>query len=354
MAGQSPVAALAVNARPESTGSAPAPLRAIASLDATHHSRHALHSDDRIWVEKNCYVDVWIEVLNALRLEPAAVMPFAAAIDFDVGQWTFFKPSHEELRDLYGIDVQELNVWRPLLEHAQELLAEGRLLATEADSYWLADTSGTDYRRQHTKTTIVIAELDVTGQRLGYFHNAGYYMLEGEDFRNLFELQADEARRKLPLFAESIRCDQLIRRSYADLVSCSLRLWRRHCDRMPATNPVERFAARFQRELSGLQDKGLPYYHSWAFGTTRQLGSACELVAENLRWMQRHGAGDFGMAIDAYQGIASACKTFILKAARSVSARRPFDGGEMFDRMARNWDLGRAEVCRLTGSASAI
>jgi len=40
------------------------------------------------------------------------------AIDFEGDQWTFFKPPHEDLKALYGIDVQELYVWRPLLEHA--------------------------------------------------------------------------------------------------------------------------------------------------------------------------------------------------------------------------------------------
>src|SRR4029078_3742549 len=30
-------------------------------LDVTRYARHALHADDRAWVEKNCYVDIWIE-----------------------------------------------------------------------------------------------------------------------------------------------------------------------------------------------------------------------------------------------------------------------------------------------------
>ena len=42
------------------------------------------------------------------------MLPFTVAIDFEGDQWTFFKPPHDELCDLYGLDVQELNVWRPL------------------------------------------------------------------------------------------------------------------------------------------------------------------------------------------------------------------------------------------------
>ena len=82
---------------------------------------------DRAWVEKNCYVDIWIEVIHALGLEPTAMLPFVLALDFEGDQWTFFKPPHDELRDLYGIDVQELNVWSPLAEHCQVQLAEGKL-----------------------------------------------------------------------------------------------------------------------------------------------------------------------------------------------------------------------------------
>ena len=76
-----------------------------------------------------------------------AIMPFTLAIDFEGDQWTFFKPPHDELRDLYGIDVQELNCWRPLIDHAEEHLAAGKLISTEADAWWLPDIAGTDYRR---------------------------------------------------------------------------------------------------------------------------------------------------------------------------------------------------------------
>ena len=50
------------------------------------------------WVEKNCYVDVWIELLHALGLEPLAMLAFTVAVDFEGDQWTFFKPSHDDLR----------------------------------------------------------------------------------------------------------------------------------------------------------------------------------------------------------------------------------------------------------------
>ena len=48
---------------------------ALPGLDAGTYRRHMLHAEDRVWVEKNCYVDVCIELLHALgwnRLPPSA------------------------------------------------------------------------------------------------------------------------------------------------------------------------------------------------------------------------------------------------------------------------------------------
>src|SRR6185503_9227290 len=128
--------------------------------------------------------------LHAHGLDPLAVLPSTLAIDFEDDQWTFYKPPHVDLWELYGIDVQEMTVWRPLLEHAVTHLSAGKLISTEADAFFLPDTKGTDYRSQHTKTTIVLHKLDVAGQRLGYFHNAAYYELSGDDFVGLFRVGA--------------------------------------------------------------------------------------------------------------------------------------------------------------------
>ena len=245
----------------------------VLPLDAGAYQRHSLHADDRVWVEKNCYVDIWIETIHAAGCEPMAMLPFVVAIDFEGDQWTFFKPKHDELWDLYGIDVEELNCWRPLLDHAHEHLGAGKLISTEADAWWLPDTSGTDYRRQHTKSTIVLNELDAAARRLGYFHNAGYYLLEGEDFEKTFEPPV------MPFFAELVRIDRLVKRPRAELEAMSGALLAKHLARRPRTNPVTRFAERFARELPELQARGLPYYHAWAFATVRQLGAASELMA---------------------------------------------------------------------------
>lgn len=309
-------------------------------LDPANYPRSVLHGEDQLWVEKNCYVDVCIEIVHAFGLEPRAMLPFTVAIDFEGDQWTFFKPSHHEMRELYGVDIQELTVWKPLIEHAQEHMAAGQMISTEADAWWLPDTSGTDYRTNHVKTTIVLADLDLDARRLGYFHNAGYYQLEGEDFERTFRLNQAPDPTFLPLYAESVRFERLVRRPTAELLEMSRALWRSHLQRVPRTNPVERFRERFERELTTLQERGLAFYHAWAFATTRQLGAAAELSLRNLQWLRDNGTGGLDEAIAAFDTIAGSSKSFILKGARAVNSRRAFDGTAMFTEMASAWQRG--------------
>lgn len=309
----------------------------LPSLDAANYQRHALHGAERAWVEKNCYVDIWIEVLNALGLEPTAMLPFVLGLDFEGDQWTFFKPPHDELRDLYGLDVQELNVWRPLAEHCKVHLAEGKLISTEADAFFLPDTAGTDYQRQHTKTTIVIQDFDPERGRLGYFHNAGYFELEAEDFVRTFRVGVPHDPTFMPLFAEFIRIDGIRRRTKAELIEMSRALLRRHLARRPAENPVRRFGARFASDLPWIQSEGLAFYHAWAFATVRQLGAAFEVAAIHLRWLEDPS---LAAAAEAFDQVSTGAKTFILKAARAVNSKKPFDTAPMFDEMSGAWQRG--------------
>jgi hypothetical protein len=306
-------------------------------LDPSAYQRHALHADDRVWVEKNCYVDIWIEVVHALGLDPMAMLPFVAALDFEGDQWTFFKPPHDELRDLYGLDVQELNVWRTLAEHSQTHVGDGKLISTEADAFFLPDTAGTDYQRTHTKTTIVIQDFDPERQRLGYFHNAGYYALEGEDFRRTFRVGAPEDPTFMPLFAEAVRIDRLVKRPATELRGKSRALLQRHLARRPTDNPVVRFGKRFAQDLPWVTEKGLPFYHAWAFATVRQLGAAMELLSLHAAWLEDPALQP---AVDAFAKLSQTAKAFILKAARAVNAKRALDATPMFDEMAGAWQAG--------------
>ena len=180
-------------------------LHALPHIVGSSYRPHALHGADSAWSETNCYIDVWLELLHAQGLDPLACLAMVFANDFDGDQWTFYKPPHDDLYTLYGIDVQELNVWRGLLPNACEQLRRGRLVLSETDAYYLPDTRGTDYRSNHVKTTIAIQEIDLEGQRLGYFHNSSYHELQGDDFIHTFRVGYPADPGFMPWFAEFIR-----------------------------------------------------------------------------------------------------------------------------------------------------
>jgi len=317
-------------------------VRALPTLAASGYPRHAVHGENTLWVEKNCYVDVVIEMLHSLGVEPLAVLGSTAAVDFEGDNFTFYKPDHEDLRAFFGVDFQELNVWLPLLEHAVHHVGEGKFLSTEADSFWLPDTSGTDYRRNHVKSTIIVADVDTASKRLGYFHNAGYFELEGEDFEQTFRMipPAPDAV-VLPLFAELVRVDRIRKPAAGELAAMARERLRVHFARRPRTNPVDRFHAQFEAYLPEMQERGLPHYHAWAFATTRQLGASAELLGHHLGWLAGiTPSAQLDSAAAHFLALSAAAKTFILKAARAVNGKRPFDSAPAFTEMSQAWALG--------------
>jgi hypothetical protein len=266
------------------------------------------------------------------------MLPFVVNVDFEEDQWTFFKPSHDELRALYGVKVHELTVWRPLLEHVVEHLAVGRLVSIEVDAFWLADTAGTDYRYKHSKTTIAINHIDVSKQQMAYFHNAGYFVAEGEDFQQLLKLQPNpEPAFELPLFAELISFLPTPPLTLAQTQALSLQLMRKQMSERLQSNPVERFALRFAQDLPLLQARGLDYYHAWAFAGIRQWGAAFELAAAWLDWMQDALGPNSVKAKNAFNQMSQDAKTLILKGARAVASKKPLDPVSQLTATAALW-----------------
>jgi hypothetical protein len=338
-------------ATPAATGDSPAPGRLCLITGLENGLPPIFGPSDRIWPETNCYTDLWLGLLSALRLDVQACLPYTLALNFLDDQWTFFKPSHDDLYTLYGIEVQELTIWRPLLEHVHEHLAAGRLIITEVDAWSLPDTAGTDYHRHHTKTTIVINDIDAAQRRLGYFHNAGYFTLRDEDFDRVFGLgpaAADTAPGlPLPLLAEVVNLRGLVRRPADTLRHISRHLMDKYLERVPTRHPVRQWARRCSPDLTQLTTLGadrLDRYHAWAFAGTRQLGSAFELAAIYLRWMagSEPGSAHLTQAGDAFRQLSVLAKTFILKGARTVVSGQPLNETELLERMARQWSRGMA------------
>jgi hypothetical protein len=309
-------------------------------LDASQYQPHALHCGRGTWLESNCFVDLWIELLHSAGHEPLAALPCTIAIDWEGDQWTFFKFPLADLTALYGIDVIELNIWRPLVAHTETQVALGRPVIVEVDGFYLPDTAGTTYRRDHVKTSIAVQAIDTTGRRLGYFHNAGYYELAGGDFTGLFRLEAPLAAADiLPPYVEVAKLHAAPAVRGECLVTRSLALLAGHLSRRPSGNPVRRYADRFAVDLEWLAGAPLDTFHAYAFATLRQCGAAFELAGAYVRWLRSQGEdGGLDAAAAACDTIAETAKALQFKVARAVHVRRPFDATPLFDTMAAAWE----------------
>jgi hypothetical protein len=321
---------------------------ALAPIDPRTWTPHELHQGERTWAETNCYADLWIELLHTLELEPMACLGFTVAIDFEGDQWTFFKPSHADLYQLYGVDVQELTIWRSLETHTVEQVQHGRVVLAEVDSFHLPDTAATDYRARHAKTTIGIAAIDPQVGRLGYFHNAGYFELGAEDYRGIFP-SLDRPAGVLPPYAEIVKLGGRRRSSDSMLVKTALALLAGHLSRAPRANPIAAFAERVQEDVAGLRLEP-DAYHGYAFATLRQLGGACELVAHHLRWLEHHGERGLEAAAAEFAVIAVTAKAMLLKIARAVTTNRAVDVGSMLSTMHASWERGLSQLTARYGA----
>ncbi len=290
-------------------------------LDPATHRPHALHASERMWPETNCYVDLWIEVLHAHGVAPEAMLGFTLTQDFEGDQFTFFKVPLEDLETLYGIRATELAIFDVVESHVLEQIRRGRLCLVEMDSFYLPDTHATGYRREHGKTTVGINRLDPDARVMDYFHNAGFFRVEGEDFDGLFQkhLKAED-----PPFLPYTEFAKLPaeRPGAAHLKGEARRLLAVHLARRPQENPVRAFAAVFPAQVERVAERPFDFFHKYAFNTLRQLGANFELCAAHLDWLGE--GGEFADASAAALKIAEVSKTVQFQLARAI-ARRKFD-----------------------------
>jgi hypothetical protein len=294
-------------------------------LDPATYRPHAIHTGERTYTETNCYTDIVVELLHARGDEPLAAMGFLVRMDFEGDQWTFFKPPPEDLETLFGVDIHEMQPYRPLPAQLEEQLGAGRTMTIEVDSWHLPDTAATSYRSEHVKTSIIPEAIDLEAELLRYFHNAGFYELSGEDFRGVFRVDA------LPPYTELVRFDAGTRLEGEKLREASHELLSHHLERRPATNPFERFGEQLVSVLPRLVDGEAADYHAYAFATVRLVGSAFEIAASYVDWL--FGGGP---AAGAFTRIVEGSKTLSLKLAR----RRPFDPAPTVAALAAAWDEG--------------
>ncbi len=309
-------------------------------LDPARYRPHVLHAPARTYVETNCYADIIIELLHARGDEPLAAFGSTLRVDFEGDQWTFFKPPPEDLELLFGIDIHEMQPYRPLPEQISAQLAEGRTLVVELDAWFLPDTAATSYRNEHVKTSVVAEAIDPEGERLRYFHATGLHELSGDDYRGALRSDAPPAPDVMPPYTELVRFDAGTRLRARELRDASLQLFRRHLERRPATNPFVRFGSQLALELPRLLEGDSADYHAYAFATVRMAGSAFEVAASHVDWLFGR-SGEESCA--AFMRIVEDCKKLSLRLAR----RRPFEPETAIGELAGAWEEAQARVDEL-------
>jgi Domain of unknown function (DUF1839) len=309
----------------------------LLGLDPEDYQRHLLHGPDRDYSETNCYTDILIEFVHAIGAEPLAILGCVLSVDFEGDQWTFFKPRPEDVEALCGIDIHEMQPYRPLPVQIGEQIERGRTLIVELDSFYLPDTEATSYRKAHVKSSVIAEAIDPDAQLLRYFHGDGYFELAGEDYQGVFRLGREFSDDVLPPYTELLRMGVGPRPEGDELRREARRLLIEQIGRRPADNPFERFGAGLAAELPNLLAGDAQRYHDYAFATVRMVGSAFEVGATHVEWvLGQAGAGAAARMLE----IVAGCKTLSFKLAR----RREFDPSPAVGSLAASWSAAFAEL----------
>ena len=303
------------------------------------YASHPFHALDRDWPESNCYADVWIELLHSRGLEVSATLGGALANDFEGDQWTFFKPTTSELFRLYGLQVEELMIWRDFERHLLAQSALGRVPLVEVDGFFLPDTEGQSYRRSHAKTTIGVDQIDAKAETLRYFHNRGRWTLSGADYRAIMRIDPVPSDADMIPYCEIVKLDRLIKRSPESLHGVALDLLNMHVARCPVENPIPRYAATVERDLVEIAESNPDDYDEYAFAAIRQCGVGFRFAADHLEWLGAREAG-WKKPAEAFATISSLSSMLVLKMARIAHSGRMRDLSATFLDMERAWEHG--------------
>jgi len=175
---------------------------------------------------------------------------------------------------------------------------------------------------------------------MGYFHNSGYFELDGGDFDGIFRLEggADELGISgwvPPPYMERVRLDRI--RRDPDPTSKVVELVREHLSRRPQTNPMVRFAKRLAEDIEWLASEDLETFHLYAFGTCRQCGASAEMAASFVDWLDARDGGGLTVASEHLRTISTSAKALELALSRVVRGREVDLGGPL-GRMESSWE----------------
>ncbi len=310
----------------------------LLGLDEASWKPQKLHAADRIWLETNCYIDVWAELLPALGHPAEAALAFTVRQDFEGDHFTFFKFPLEDLEALFGLAVQELAIYDSVEAHTLEQLKRGRIVLIEVDSYWLPDAA--TYHQGHVKTTVAAVAIDTAARTFGYFHNIGYHVLKAADYDGLFGPPLAEGM--FP-YCEFVKRDGPALAGEA-LREASLALLRVHLSQRPRSNPIAQWRAGLPQHIERLAARDMAYFHLYAFNVPRQLGANFEMLGSDLDWL-----GDHAEVAAAARRIAEGAKAVQFQLARMANRRRFDATGLALAPLETDYDLILSSLAKRYG-----
>lgn len=316
----------------------------LLTIKPTGYKIHSLHNPERMWPQTNCYTDVWTEVLAALGLPPEATLGFTLTQDFEGDHFTFFKVPLEDLETLFSIYVTELAIYDRVEKHVETQLKRGRLSLVEVDSYYLPNTHGMGYHQDHGKTTIAINRIDIARREMDYFHNEGFFYLEGDDFDGIFHRNAPEGSLPFLPYCEFVKLPEQFPNDEAVRAE-AVRLGKHHFARAPKINPIRAFSGVFMEQAQGLGERPFDFFHKYAFNTLRQVGANFELSASYLNWL----GGEYADGADDALKISEVMKTAQFQLARAVNRGKYEKLQGAIDPAADAWDSLMAKLARTLG-----
>ena len=307
------------------------------ALDATKYVPHSLHGGDRTWTETNCWLDMMIEVLHIVEAGPG-------------GSGGLHAQHRLRRRTVDPVQVSRPRTFAPSTGWRWPRCTCGAPPSTTSKSNWpwaasavWRSTPGScptpqasPTKRRTPRPAIVPQMLDRTGRKMGYFHNAGYFEVSGDDFDGLFYLAGLTDAYVLPPYMETIRLDRIRHISDDDLTAAALALTREHLARRAVTNPLIGFRERLMADLPWLVAGGDEAFHPYAFATCRQCGATAELAASFVDWLGTHASVDLGDAAANLRVVAECAKSLQFILARLAHGRSVDPTGPL-EEMERAW-----------------
>ncbi|WP_244815850.1 DUF1839 family protein [Caballeronia sp. Lep1P3] len=296
----------------------------VVSLDplrmrAKRHRPHALHRGERIWRDGAGSVDLWIELLHGNAFEPRAALAFTVTQDFEDDQFTLGRIPCEDIEKLYGLQVHELAVFDSFEARALVQTRRANTVLLDTDAFFLPHMRALSYRREHARASIAIDVIDPDARRLGYFHDNGYHLLDGDDYDGVIGTHADTAQGQV-LFPHA----EFVKRvreplSSTALAEVSADLLCAHLLRRPMRNPITRWHAAFPEHVDTMLARGEGYANGYASNVMRQLGANFELLAHYLQWMREQGFDIPVTTLASARKIASEAMVMQCRLARALS-----------------------------------